>query len=75
MPTINGAWIKDNRGQINICTFHQVFSLWEFTPDSSPIVPVLDDEWTWAWDPKGFFSTKPVYNAHFGATYGKPGRR
>lgn len=64
--TTNRAWIEDSKGQINIHTFHQVLSLWKFIYDS-PTLPGVGDEWTWAWNPKGFFSTKSVYSAHFSA--------
>ena len=42
----------------------QALTIWEECI-SIILLPNEEDKWSWSWEPKGSFSTKSVYKAHF----------
>ena len=60
----NGTWIEDIKKLITIDVFMQVISIWEECQDVH-LSPPVEDKWEWSWEPKGHFSTRSVYQAHF----------
>lgn len=56
---------EDTKGKINVHTFPQVLSFWEVISEIL-VEPDVEDKRTWYQEPKGSFSTKPIYKAHFG---------
>jgi hypothetical protein len=63
----NSSWLDDIKKTIIIQTFHRILAICE---EISSINLLAEDEdvWFWSWDPKGTYSSKSIYNAHFAAS-------
>ena len=65
---INITWIDAIKKAINIRSFLQIRSICRVVTNILfPLHPDREDAWSWFWNPKGFFTTKYVYLAHFTA--------